>query len=582
MKFSHRMAGALAALAAASAFGAAPTTAVAGAAAPPELLLAGGALNICSALSPRHCVDGTRFPTGRGESRYRLDAAGIAAATDPRLWVGAEEGRGDALAALLQAVQRRFGSGALDGRAMRAAMEAACRRGAAAIACLPSPLWSRLDEHERSAVLAALELPQVDTDGKRMMEQVSLAQGRDPAGAQILRAFVAAAALRGQERPTVAVVTASGFDSMDAVDYYLGVLRQAGAAPRWWPIDAAAAAVVFGHGDCSRLDAERIARLGVPGRARVYPDHATTQEAWCRSPQAGKFPDDLAGVFFAGGDQWRLRRALVDEREQPNAWLRGLREAFDAGRIVVGGTSAGSAVQSAAAMIGNGTSAHALEHGTRASAPPDPGCGRSGRCVGGLDEDAVTWWPAGGIGLAAPFVVDTHFSERSREWRLLALLADSGQRFGLGVDETSALRLRRQADGSLRIDALGAHGGWLFALQSMRCGDVSGQAHYLAPGVEAHWRDGAFDLPPAVTSPPSAAPARVLPLAEGLRAGALRSALQALVPLDAPALRFEDPRAVLQLSRGAQTVAFAGRRELRSVLAAQFSLQWRAPDCAAP
>jgi cyanophycinase-like exopeptidase len=553
--------------------------------APTELFLAGGALDLCSSLAPRHCRDDVKLAPGRGAARYRLDAETIDAASDPRLWAQADDARPALIRTLLQAAQAHAGERELDEDALHAALDTACRKSEVAAACAPKPLWARLDDHERGSLLAALEQPQLDQDvdgrGGRKREQVALDGSRDAAGAEILRAFVAAAARAAGAPPKVAIVTASAFDSMDAVDYYIAALRQAGADPRWWPIDAAAARVVFGGGDCAALDAARIAELAVARRAQIYPDHAATQQAWCERADAQALPTDLHGVFFAGGDQWRLRQALVQTDGTPNRWLRELRAAFAAGRVVVGGTSAGAAVQSPRAMIGNGSAEHALRHGGEGEAPPVPGCSRSGRCTS-ADEDRLSWWPAGGIGLA-PLVVDTHFSERSREWRLLRLLHGSGERAALGVDETSALQLSGHPDGDIEVRALGRSGGWLFTIDARDCAGLSGRAHYLAAGNRLNWRAGEVLLETADTVPhaPASGTVRQLSLADGLRPAALRTSMQALVPLDAGPIEFGDGSTSLRLTRTSQTRAVAGTAALRSVLGVDFELRLDVPACGA-
>jgi len=542
-----------------------------------DLFLAGGALNICSGLATKHCAQSAHLAAGRTTSSYRIDAVGIALATDPLVWSKQPSERVEAVRVWLQMAARIEGKKTLDEGAVYDLFAKVCQRRTTSSACSPSPLWERLDDAERGAILSALEQPQLDSAGTRIREQVSLKHSRDLAGADILRAFVAAAAKRAGGVPKIGFVTASSFDSMDALDFYSEALRQAGAEPRWWPIDQAAAAVVFGDGDCAKLNSERARKLNIVGRERVYPDHAKTQAMWCQSADAAKFPDDLDGVFFAGGDQWRLQQALVDATGAPNAWMLGLRQAFSNGRIAVAGTSAGSAVQSALPMLGNGTSEHALRHLGKMRAPPSPGCTRSGSC-GDVDEDSLTWWDAGGIGLA-PFVVDTHFSERSREWRLLTLLAQSGARAGLGVDETSALHLQGQTDGSLRIQALGKSGGWLFSVVAQNCGQLRGQASYLAPQRDLQWRDGAVVWPSVAERQTSVGPERRLAADDGLLSAALRTAMQSLVPLDAGDLLFADERVSMRLARGANTAAFAGTRELRSVLGVEFELRWPQAGC---
>ncbi len=293
--------------------------------------------------------------------------------------------------------------------------------------------------------------------------------------------------------PTMSPRPASAFDPFDPVDFYLDALRQAGAEVEWWPVDAALAAAVFERRDCAALPALRLDMLALPGRGRIYPDLVAQQQRACEDPEVLiALPARVQGVFFSGGDQWRLRRAFFDRDDRPNPWLQALRDAAAKGDVVIGGTSAGSAVQSSGPMITSGTTEEALKHGAIASPPPVPGCTRSGDCIGGLDEDAFTYWPAGGLGLAPDMSVDTHFSERARELRLLRLLADTGTRFGIGIDETSALHLRWRNDGNsdgfIEIRALGASGGWVFdATTECVEGVRNAQAHYIAPGTSLRW-----------------------------------------------------------------------------------------------
>lgn len=511
-----------------------------------ELILAGGALRICASLSPRECdVPATvNAPEARTAPRYALDADGLAAALDVRLWPQREAAR-SALQATLPAAQRTLGVAPVSRDRLVDALQDICpRTRAPARACARGErsAWLGLDDDSRAAVLAALELPQRDGDVRRR-EQVSLAHGRTPHGAAVLRAFVGSARVRaGGARPRVAFVTASAFDPFDPVDFYAAALRDAGTDVEWWPLDGALAAAVFDGAGCAALPALRLTRLRLPARERVYPDLVAAQRRACAEPDAlAALPARVHGVFFAGGDQWKLRQAFFDADDQPNAWLQALRAAHARGALVVGGTSAGSAVQSGGPMPSNGTPAAALGDGAIASVPPAAGCARSGDCAGGLDEDAFTYWPAGGLGLAPDLVVDTHFSERARELRLLRLLADTRSRVGVGVDETSALHLRWREGGAgvgevLELRALGAAGGWLFdASPGCRNDALHARVHYIAAGATLR-RDaqGAVSLvrdagtpAPATGLQRNRTSAPALP-ADALADGALRAAAQAL------------------------------------------------------
>jgi cyanophycinase-like exopeptidase len=516
-----------------------------------ELLLAGGSLRLCSSLSPGACTSGHAVIEGaRRAPRYGLPSQRVAEALDPALWRGRETAR-EAMRALLEdrsdrPVDAASGTDDVDADALRDRFEARCASADGMRACRKgerSP-WRLLDDDQQASVLAALESPQFDGVVRRK-ERASLAQSRSAHGADILRAFVAAARERTDgAAPRIAVVTASAFDPFDPVDFYLDVLREAGAEVEWWPVDAALAAAVFEHRDCAMLPMLRLQRLKLPARERIYPDLVAQQQRACEDTAAlAELPQRMHGVFFAGGDQWKLRRTLFDRDDRPNAWLQALRRAAANGDLIIGGTSAGSAVQSGGPMLSNGTVEQAWKRGAIASPPPVPGCRRSDDCIDGIDEDGFTYWPNGGLGLAPGMVVDTHFSERGRELRLLRLLVDTGAPIGIGIDETSALHLRWRDDGAVDIRALGASGGWVFDAARCEAGGLRANAYYIAPGmalrmeaIGPRWLGGA-------NPPLPATPATALSSTDALDGGALRSLAQHMATSADAGLRFRQIRA---------------------------------------
>lgn len=514
---------------------------------PAELFLAGGALRTCSDLAPGACRSPPPGVDARAASQFRVDDGGLSRALDPLLWADRPQAPPRATLAAMLASARRDAS--WERTALEDALDAYCVPTACASGDRGHP-WRQLLDDERAAVLSALELPQLD-QGIRRRERAHLALSTDQAGVEVLRAFVAAAAQRaGGARPRIAVVTASSLDPFDPVDFYLDAFQSLGADAQWWPVDAALQAAVAQPGGCARLDALRREHLRLSSRDLVYPDLGAQQWRACLDPEAtARVPQQVQGIFFAGGDQWRHRAAFFDADDQPNAWLLALRKAHAAGTLVVGGSSAGTAVQGGAAMLSNGTSAQALKAGALARPPVDPGCSAAGRCPEGVHGDSLTYWPAGGLGLLPGWTADTHFSERARELRLLTLMHDAGVAQALGVDETSALHLTRSAD-ALQVEALGTSGGWVFQRLP---GDGSGQrrvrAHYLAPGVRFTVKpDGlhaSVPLAKRLKAPAGAGEAPVDALADG----ALRSAAALLASgREQITLRAGDGRVVLARS----------------------------------
>ncbi len=439
-----------------------------------ELFLAGGALGICSDLAPRAC---RLVPDGaeRTPARYVFDAEGRDRALDPLLWPSAEGPSRKVLSAMLTKADAGAPSASVSGREAEDRLFEVCLARSCAERDPQRP-WSVMLDIERAAVLSALEVPQGQVRTPRPRERAHLDESAVNGGVAVLRAFVQAAQARTSERPKIAVVTASALDPMDAVDFYLDAFEALGADAVWWPVDAAVAEARFARGDCAELAALRMERLRMVQRARIYPDLDAYQNAFCQSQPAMML--QVQGVFFSGGDQWRLRQAFVHADDRANDWLLELQQAYAAGRVVVGGTSAGAAVQSASWMLSNGDVEAAVARAARVGAPPEPGCGRAGRC-GAIPEDALTVWPAGGLRLASGAIVDTHFSERARELRLLMAMQAADARWGYGADEASALHVSEQGD-RREIEALGESGGWVMRRDASMRDEV--EAWYLAPG----------------------------------------------------------------------------------------------------
>jgi hypothetical protein len=526
------------------------------------MVLAGGSLKLCSSLSPGACEEGALAALGtdqRGPAQYRIDDAGLRDALDPALWRGRPGFIRPALAAMLAQLREHAGDAVFDARSLRDRLGALCLAAGEdgslqAQACDHAARrpWPRLLDAEQDAVLAALEQAQI-AGGERRRERAPYLASRESGGVAVIDAFVAEAAVRANGgRPRIAFVTASAVDPFDAVDFYADLLREAGAEPEWWPLDIALRAAVEAD-DCAALPRLRRERLLLPGRERVYPDLVAVQHAACAdADRLRELPARVQGVFFAGGDQWRLRQAFFDDRDRPMPWLLALREAFARGTVVIGGTSAGSAVQAGLAMVNNGTPERALLHGGRAMPPPQPGCARAARCDAEAHEDALGFWPAGGLALWPDLLVDTHFSERARELRLLRLLHDGGARFGIGLDETSALKLVRDGDGDWQAEATGAHGAWLFdaGTPEARCGPVDtalrAQVAYLRSGESMRF-----------------GPAGLGPLARAVAAGPGQRPAAKLQPLEPKALRI----AMSALGEGQALHATVGEGRRRAAIA---------------
>lgn len=124
-------------------------------------------------------------------------------------------------------------------------------------------------------------------------------------------------------------------------------------------------------------------------------------------------------IFFTGGSQIRLLEALEGTKLAGAIWERHREGA------TVAGTSAGSAA------AGEWTIYHGDGHGT--------------------EKEACGW--RRGFGFLPGMVVDTHFMERGRIYRLAQFLASGTCRLGIGVPEDTAILVG--ADGMMEAAGSG-------------------------------------------------------------------------------------------------------------------------------
>lgn len=493
----------------------------------PTLILMGGSYRTCSSLLTDDCMPDQRdFPGARAQPVYRLDAARFPEILDPAYW--SNRPGTPSIAALKTMLNT-----ALDGNTDRLYD---ARGLVARFEKSDSDTWNELLVQEQDLILSALELPQMH-NGSRLLEQVRIDGGNRPYDAAMFRQLVAEAARRSPgSKPRVAFTTSASANGFDAVDFYRGLLEQAGAEAVWWPVDAAMAEARFaGTGGCRYLHAMRRNAFSMLGRERVFPDLDAEQQAACGNPAAlDAVPDTVQALFLDGGDQWLHWQTFFTRDGNPNPWLISVRAAFARGDLVVAGTSAGAAVQSGRpGMITNGLSTNALTRGaTHADFSMPEGCERAQRCPPGVVEDDLTWWNRGGLDLIGPVLVDTHVSERRRELRLITLMGTMADatgtslEAGIGVDETSALTLRL-IDGGLHLEASGQSGAWWFEPPDSRTavGGWRARGHYLAPGATWKWSRGRIQLESGAASAPHARSGGSLDGGDALQTEALRSAV---------------------------------------------------------
>jgi cyanophycinase len=138
----------------------------------------------------------------------------------------------------------------------------------------------------------------------------------------------------------------------------------------------------------------------------------TREEA--EKPEATAVLDGVGGVYFTGGDQARVTKALLGTPVH-----RRLLQVYEDG-AVIGGTSAGAAIMSEVMITGEEVKKPEAGHEFEAIA-----------------AGYVITTP--GLGFIKSAVIDQHFVVRKRHNRLISVLAEHPTLLGIGINESTAI-----------------------------------------------------------------------------------------------------------------------------------------------
>jgi cyanophycinase len=131
-------------------------------------------------------------------------------------------------------------------------------------------------------------------------------------------------------------------------------------------------------------------------------------------PENAAILNDAGGVYFTGGDQARITKALLDTPVHQK-----LLEIYGEG-AVIGGTSAGAAIMCQIMITGD------------EKRPP-----ASGHEFETLEAGMALTAP--GLGFIKTAIIDQHFATRKRHNRLISLVAENPKLLGIGIDEATAV-----------------------------------------------------------------------------------------------------------------------------------------------
>ena len=349
---------------------------------------------------------------------------------------------------------------------------------------------------------------------RRKLQGRSTMFSSDASSVAITHTFVAAARAANQGRkPLVGVVTASaGHHPFADHDINVFMLRSAGAEVVYLPLDGGFRQALDAN-DCSNLRYYYDSYANTNPERAVYhadlafPDLAALQQTMCENDgeALNATLNRLNGIYFSGGNQARHLESLVNKDATgayslPSAQLAILQHRHAQGTLVVAGTSAGNHIQGGGQwrgkpvpMVGGGGPYEVVTEGFMQGYGVTADTAQLGQTDHNTHFAAVLY-PLGGLGVFRFGVLDSHFSRRAREGRLVRATFDSGMDYGFGVDENTAL-LVSQVDraGAVHFSVVGAGGVFIIDVRSAQAPSLPQKlfslggvrAHYLLPGDTA-------------------------------------------------------------------------------------------------
>lgn len=477
-----------------------------------SMLLMGGGLATCSSTSSRYCLSDDVFSdAAKKHNQYQLSTEHLQAINSAGFWSEDRIIEQQQTLAILEFLRGQLANEIVSERELLRLWRSA-EIEVDGIWVSGRNVYAGLSARELNFVLDQLEVPvmtgnRANRSIPRSREFADLANTKNNFTVELHQRFVAMARqVAGDKRkPRILVVTASSRDPFAAVDFYTNLFTETGAEVSWLPISAAyqAAWQTGDKNSCAELDKHLAEQHGSYQRQRVYPDLMAQKAEFCAAGSKAAVAQIRRSdaIFFNGGDQSLTLRALRLNDGSASAELQQIERMLLAGQIVIAGTSAGTAVMSGGSfngqrtpMITNGDSFNAMQFGSFDLPAPAVGCDKDQSCSNGLAENHLTYTGAGGLGLFRWGVLDTHFSERGRQGRLIRLLHDTQSRYGFGIDENTGLLVgfgRSAEEPEVRMAVVGEAGVYVV---DMNTANSSGEGsalnlrnvvtHYLTRGDE--------------------------------------------------------------------------------------------------
>lgn len=151
--------------------------------------------------------------------------------------------------------------------------------------------------------------------------------------------------------------------------------------------------------------------------------------------------EQAGGVYFTGGDQAKITRALLNENGKPSAMLTAIWSLYQRGGVIAG-TSAGAAIMSSTMFNNAKNVLTTLKLGVTDGDEIAPGLGFIGKDI----------------------FIDQHLIIRGRFARMLPVMLKKNYRLGLGIDENTALLVRPEQD----VEIIGYKGAILLDFNTVK------------------------------------------------------------------------------------------------------------------
>ena len=439
-----------------------------------KALLIGGGLKICSSYSKKYCKQAKTFAEDAYvNDKYRVTEDKIVRLKEDAFDVFADKDRKQNVIELLSKFILRNGQDVLTRAALLSKLDSL---SLSSTSISGFEVLKRLSPVEMRLVLQTLQEPVIGKKNHPLTEYVFLEQS-DVSSKLIVERFVELVKQTSQRsKPLILFSTASSNDVFNAVSFYYQLFNNDSVQVAWLPVEASLNQLLNENSDCEQLARIRAQSFGVYERERVYPQLAEYQRKFCENPKLFEsLVEQADGIFFNGGDQFLTLSAFAkisDKEKNFGSVYQKLKSRFEQGKLVIAGTSAGTAVQSGGVyqnksipMVTNGASLNGFIDGSvNVIAPPSSQCEFENSCEKGTGLDSLTRLDLGGFDLISIGLFDTHFSERDRAFRLMRLMSDTDTSLGFGIDENTALELQ-VGEERQRLATHGEGASWIFEMQ---------------------------------------------------------------------------------------------------------------------